>query len=309
MSTEIMGLSHEESVRLQSLEQTIEHGLQTFVEVGTALMEIRDSRLYRETHSSFEDYCRRRWGWSRIQAHRQIAAAEVCQNIMSGQNGLNLLPMGNTPANERQARPLTALPADEQADAWQEAVAESNGKPTAAVVQAVVDRKLGKTTINGKHVEDTPEIASARANGRIPEAADVEIIDPGFDEAPAESVREEYAERQAIQEEVSDEDWVATLPLFTLLEGVCRDRFVEDAILYRVLTPARKTFAHHATRAFNKVRRKGAYAFRLQSFLGVSAPDQWLLCPTVENGGCGGTGEVKLIGRCPKCHGRGYWIK
>lgn len=33
--------------RLEELEATIERGLTTFVEVGLALLEIRDSRLYR----------------------------------------------------------------------------------------------------------------------------------------------------------------------------------------------------------------------------------------------------------------------
>ena len=41
-------LSAVETGRLAALEQTIERGLQTFVEVGTALLEIRDSRLYRQ---------------------------------------------------------------------------------------------------------------------------------------------------------------------------------------------------------------------------------------------------------------------
>jgi len=52
-------------------------GLATFVEVGQALMKIRDARLYRETHETFESYCRERWGWSRRHANRTIQAAEV----------------------------------------------------------------------------------------------------------------------------------------------------------------------------------------------------------------------------------------
>jgi len=68
---------------------------------GTRL-EIRDGRLYREPHGTFEVYCRERWGWSRIHAHRQIEAAKVAK----------VLPMGNTPPNERVARELAPL-ADE----------------------------------------------------------------------------------------------------------------------------------------------------------------------------------------------------
>ena len=43
--------------RLAELELVIERGLKTFVEVGAALLGIRDGRLYRETHATFEDYC------------------------------------------------------------------------------------------------------------------------------------------------------------------------------------------------------------------------------------------------------------
>lgn len=86
--------------RLTELEKTIEQGLQTFVEVGTALMEIRDKRLYRGVgFHTFEDYCRERWKWSRVHAHRHIQAAKV----------VALLPTGNKPKSERQARELVGL--------------------------------------------------------------------------------------------------------------------------------------------------------------------------------------------------------
>lgn len=40
---------------LEENEAIIERGLATFVEVGTALAEIRDNRLYRESHGTFEE--------------------------------------------------------------------------------------------------------------------------------------------------------------------------------------------------------------------------------------------------------------
>ena len=87
---------------LDECEQVIERGLTTFVEVGQALMEIRDGRLYRATHSDFDTYCRERWGWNVRYANRVIGAAEVAEELG---------PMGPTPASERQARPLTGLAA------------------------------------------------------------------------------------------------------------------------------------------------------------------------------------------------------
>lgn len=41
-----------EESRLGELEIRIERGLKTFIEVGTALMEIRESRLYRAAHAT-----------------------------------------------------------------------------------------------------------------------------------------------------------------------------------------------------------------------------------------------------------------
>jgi hypothetical protein len=55
-------LSLTESSRRAELEEVIELGLATFITVGNALLEIRDSRLYRDTHATLEDYCRERWG-------------------------------------------------------------------------------------------------------------------------------------------------------------------------------------------------------------------------------------------------------
>ena len=46
-------LSTTESRELERCEATIEAGLQTFVEVGTALLKIREGRLYRATHRTF----------------------------------------------------------------------------------------------------------------------------------------------------------------------------------------------------------------------------------------------------------------
>lgn len=95
------------TARLGELEGVIERGLATFVEVGQALLEIRDSRLYRETHRTFEAYCRERWAMSKSHANRQIDAAVVARL---------LTPTGVIPANEAQARELAPLLRDGEAE-------------------------------------------------------------------------------------------------------------------------------------------------------------------------------------------------
>jgi hypothetical protein len=126
-------LAPAERRRLADLEQVVERGFRTFVSVGLALSEIRDQRLYRETHKSFEDYCRERWGFNDRRASQLIVASEVSTIVGT-----------SPPENEAQARELAPLRADPETlrEAWDEVV-ERNPGPTAADVRQVVQRKLG----------------------------------------------------------------------------------------------------------------------------------------------------------------------
>lgn len=115
------------------LEAVIEKGMRTFVDVGRALMDIRDKRMYRELDfSSFDDYTRERWGWSRVRAHQLIDAAKVSDAVLT---------MVNTaPASERQARELAR--ADDPITVWAEVV--ENHEPaeiTAAVIREHVQAR------------------------------------------------------------------------------------------------------------------------------------------------------------------------
>ena len=53
----------------------------TFIEVGKALLAIRDAKLYRKTHKTFEAYCRDRWEMSRPRAYQLIAMRPRSQRI------------------------------------------------------------------------------------------------------------------------------------------------------------------------------------------------------------------------------------
>lgn len=127
-------LTVSERERFEKLEATIHIGLQTFVDVGNALAEIRDSRLYRQQYATFEEYCQERWGLTRRYVNHTIAAAGVVANLGT---------MVPKPENERQARPLTKLEPEQQVKAWTRAVDTApNGKVTGAHVKSVVDEIL-----------------------------------------------------------------------------------------------------------------------------------------------------------------------
>ncbi|HAX77258.1 MAG TPA: hypothetical protein DCY88_15845 [Cyanobacteria bacterium UBA11372] len=136
-------LNDEERERLNQLEVIVEQGLQTFYEVGKALIEIRDRKLYRESQKTFEDYCRYRWSIGRQRAYQFISAAQVMENLST--NGRQI------PTSERQVRPLSGLSPELQREIWQEALESApNGIPSGAIVQSLVDKKLS----SGKMVQE-----------------------------------------------------------------------------------------------------------------------------------------------------------
>ncbi len=77
-SVEIPELTEEEQRDRLHLERRVERA---FFEAGKALTELRDRRLYRSTHKTFEEYCRDRFAHSRQQSNYLIAAAGVYENL------------------------------------------------------------------------------------------------------------------------------------------------------------------------------------------------------------------------------------
>lgn len=134
--------------RLEELEVVIERGLKTFIEVGMALLEIRDKRLYDKKHQTFEDYCRERWHMTRIHANRLIAASEVVEILK---------PIGFIPQNEAQAREFNGLEPDEQKALAVLSKAVLGKKRTASGIRSLKDisqslLKSGAITIDGNSV-------------------------------------------------------------------------------------------------------------------------------------------------------------
>jgi len=125
MTDPAVSLTKPERLKLGALEIVIKRGSQIFVEVGAALAEIREERLYRETHATFEDYCQARWGWSRQRSAQLIQASAVVGTLST--------IVDKPPQNEGQARELAKVPEEERADVWREAqsAAVAEGKPPA----------------------------------------------------------------------------------------------------------------------------------------------------------------------------------
>ncbi len=95
----------EKSQRLAKLEQIIAAGRQTFVDVGSALLEIRDLELYKPQYRSFEAYCIEKWGFAHSQAYRLMDAATIAADLS---------PNGEMILKESHARALARVPKEQR---------------------------------------------------------------------------------------------------------------------------------------------------------------------------------------------------
>ncbi len=135
-----------------------------FFEAGKALAELRDRRLYRSTHKTFEEYCRERFGHSRRQSYLLMDAAVVFDNLVEICDQFD----HKLPTAEGQVRPMTKLQPQEQQEVWLRAVELSGGKiPTGRIVKDVVQRIMERTQVPNTYqigevcqiiVKDSPEL-------------------------------------------------------------------------------------------------------------------------------------------------------
>lgn len=138
------------------LESIIERGRQTFIEVGTALMTIRETKSYRtDGYDTFEEYCQERWGWTHQRAYQLMQAAEVVHELKSATTvasvdeagaDAEISPIGETevqpiplPMNERQVRALSRIAHPSgRALLWEESVDRYGANVTGAQIGDVL---------------------------------------------------------------------------------------------------------------------------------------------------------------------------
>ena len=141
-------LSVQEEKRLEQLENVVVENFRTFVQVGQALAEIRDRKLYRLKAVTFETYCKNLFDIAKSRVRELINATDVIENLRHG-GGFGdeqiLMPL---PLNERQVRPLTQLRPEQQVAVWKAAVESApQGKITASHINNVVKQYRGDKII------------------------------------------------------------------------------------------------------------------------------------------------------------------
>lgn len=139
MSTdELVRLSASEAGELAALEAEISEGLAVvqaaYIRLGSALTRIRDQRLYRQTHATFEDYCLDRWTTKRSRAYQYIEAAEVASKLLD--KGMD------PPTYEATARELAKTAAEIPPDELWARTRQETGlaNPPARAVRETVQR-------------------------------------------------------------------------------------------------------------------------------------------------------------------------
>lgn len=104
-------LNIQEQERLKNCELVIQTGLDTFYQVGQALLEIQENKLYRQEFNTFDEYLQGRWNFGRTQAYNFINSAKVISN-------LKMSTIVDIPTNENQTRYLAQLEPDLQGYVW-----------------------------------------------------------------------------------------------------------------------------------------------------------------------------------------------
>jgi hypothetical protein len=136
--------SSAEVEHLNKLEAIVRRGLDTDLEVGNALAEIRDTWLYRATHETFEAYLRDRWGMSRPRGYQLIQAAEAAIPPSAGLDNA-------APATRSPARPPALVRrdgTDALATVWEQARQEfGNDDVTAVDIHLTVHKRQQPTRL------------------------------------------------------------------------------------------------------------------------------------------------------------------
>lgn len=140
-------LSDFERNRLEENEKKIGEVLLSFIDIGEALYEIRESRLYREGFDTFEDYCRKRWNFSRQRASQLIEGAKIAELLSTD--------VTIWPSNEAQVRPLAGLSNEKVTEAWKIAKALAGKKE--------ISGRIVKEAVNSlREVNSEPHVKSNR---------------------------------------------------------------------------------------------------------------------------------------------------
>lgn len=140
-------LTTTESQTLSDCERIINRGLIGFKEVGNALLKIRDGKLYRQEHETFEAYCDSRWSMTRRRAYQIMESSEAVQSLPPG--------LCTIVHKEGPARELAKVPAAQRANVVE--VAAAAGPVTARSIKQAAAKVVDPSPAPKLEPEPEPE--------------------------------------------------------------------------------------------------------------------------------------------------------
>jgi len=205
-------LSPEEESRRKKLEAIVRKHSDSFVPAEEALWHIKEEKLYRSTHSSFESYCRESFKFTASWANRQVNRHRV--NMMVGEMSENQSGANGT-VSESVARLLQGLSDYEAEEALKKAFAKSKGAKPSPEQMGDAVAKVKKQTKKQRIKELEGLLAGLSKGGQasatlrkqyVTELADLK------DEAPSKEDRPALKARLTLEEiRVEIDSWVKSL--------------------------------------------------------------------------------------------------
>jgi len=141
----VVHLTEAEEKTLAAQEKIITAGVRTVFAVGEALRVIRDGKLYRDTHATFEEYCQEKWQFTHRRANQLAEGSETVKVLGTMVPKRDVSPV--IPQNERQIRPLAGLPSEQKKEAWKDATKDTPTPTGKQVAAAVVKVKTGAAAL------------------------------------------------------------------------------------------------------------------------------------------------------------------
>lgn len=128
--------SRPDQERFAELERVIGAGMKTFMQVGEALAEVRDTKFYRlDGYATFEAYVFKKWGMSRSRAYQMIDASETAEVLSTNVDIANEAMM-------RAISPMVKMYQEDACRLWDRLNEEQGGHLSAAILTLHVEEYM-----------------------------------------------------------------------------------------------------------------------------------------------------------------------
>jgi hypothetical protein len=184
--------------KLAELEDIIQRGKQSFVEVSNALAQIMEEQLYREKgFGSFAEYCETVWGFKKTYAYQHVQSAEVVKGLPAPVSAIA------ENFNSGQVRALISVPKEQRETVIKKAVAKSKS----------AGRKLtAKDISSAAQPEPEPE-EPARVQSYTPEPiTTVVIVTPNVEAQPEPNFKRKFASGTHSEKSATRWWWTSATP-------------------------------------------------------------------------------------------------